>query len=191
MYNQLVQSKIRSDSHTQSSACYQYLLHIAMSSLGKYARKKFDQDSTDFRKAQEETLLLLINKHKDTALGIDFGFKSINSSEMFRETLPLTNYNFYKSKYITRILSGEENIMTQEKVDLLGATSGTSGHRSLIPHTAQISKVFFLQGITVVFDGLFSKALRMRTSCRKLVSLPFSPGGNILKTKGMMAKRRK
>ena len=42
-------------------------------------------------------MLSLINKHKDTALGIDFGFKSINSSEMFRETLPLTNYNFYKS----------------------------------------------------------------------------------------------
>ena len=75
-----IQSKIRSDSHTQSSACYQYLLHIAMSSLGKYARKKFDQDSTDFRKAQEETLLSLIDKHKDTALGIDFDFKNINSS---------------------------------------------------------------------------------------------------------------
>ena len=90
-----------------------------MSSLGKYARKKFDQDSTDFLKAQEETLLSLIDKHKDTALGIDFDFKNINSSEMFRETLPLTNYKFYKSKYIPRILSGEENIMTQEKVNLL------------------------------------------------------------------------
>ena len=111
-----------------------------MSSLGKYARRKFDQDSIDFRKAQEETLLTLIDKHKDTALGIDFDFKNIDSSEKFRETLPLTNYNFYKSKYISRILSGEENIMTQDKVDLLGATSGTSGHKSLIPHTGQISK---------------------------------------------------
>ena len=186
-----IQSKIRSDSHTQSSACYQYLLHIAMSSLGKYARKKFDQDSTDFRKAQEETLLSLIDKHKDTALGIDFDFKNINSSEMFRETLPLTNYNFYKSKYITRILSGEENIMTQEKVDLLGATSGTSGHKSLIPHTAQISKVFFLQGITVVFDGLFSKAFAHANQLQKTCKLTFQPRWQYIENEGPDGKTKK
>lgn len=85
----------------------------------------------------------------------------------FREKVPLTDYNFYKDKYISRIVNGEENIMTKDKVDLLGATSGTSGFKSLIPHTSMISKTFFLHGITIVFDGLFSKAFPQANQLQK------------------------
>ena len=170
-----INNKIWSESHTAYTATYQYFLHIFMSSLGKYAREKFDKQSTEFNKIQEETLFQLLDKHKETALGRDLQYKTIKTLDDFREKVPLTDYNFYKDKYIKRIVMGEENIMTKDKVDLLGATSGTSGFKSLIPHTSMISKTFFLHGITIVFDGLFSKAFPQANQLQKTCKLTFQP----------------
>ena len=156
-----INNKIWSDGHTCFTATYQYFLHLFMGSVGKYSRNKFDNDSMQFNSIQNQTLLYLLDKHKDTVLGQFLKYKDIKNIDEFRDKVPLTDYNFYKMKYIPRIKNGEENIMTKDKVDLLGATSGTSGYKSLIPHTPVISKIFFLHGITIVFDGLFSLTDRL------------------------------
>jgi auxin responsive GH3 gene family len=170
-----VSNKIWSDSHTPYTAFYQHALHGLMRTLGAHSRKKFDESSAHFGDAQKELLLGLLDRHKGTALGQDLGYGSMASVDDFRRRVPLTDYGFYRSKYIQRIKNGEANVMTSKKVDLLGATSGTSGHKALIPHTTDVGRAFFLHGITLVFDGLFSKAFKHADQLQKTCKLTFIP----------------
>ncbi len=55
--------------------------------------------------------------------------------------LPVTDWGDYE-RYITQILSNEQNVLTKEKVLILEPTSGTSSHTKYIPYTRGLEKEF-------------------------------------------------
>jgi hypothetical protein len=167
-------SKTKSESHSFQSAVYQYMLHKAMRLFGHFARQRLDSDSMVAEKVQEELLLELLRKNKNTKLGLDFKFDEIRSVQEYRERIPLTTYPFY-SQYINEIKLGKQNVMTAEPVHLLGATSGTSGQKSLLPHVAAIQTTFFTSGIALIFDTIFSKAFPEADQLQKTTKLTFLP----------------
>jgi len=143
---------------------------------GWVARRALDRDCQSFDQVQSELLLSILEKHRDTLLGRDLGFTGLRSADDFRAHVPLTRYPFYvEGGYIERIQRGEKNIMTAEDVTLLGATSGTSGKTSLLPHTREISTAFFFRGICLVFNSMFSGAFPDIDQLQRTCKLTFQP----------------
>lgn len=174
---------IRSDYHTYKSAAYQFTLFGAMRALGAYARRKFELSTQQYAETQGKLLRELIEKSRSTAFGRDHKFDAILESgrgsdealvAAYRRNMPLTRYNAYKS-YVARMESGEDPVsLTSDEVDLLAATSGTSGTRSLLPTTNRQRRDFFLLGIAVVFDVMmkgFPDSLQLQKTC-KLTYMP-------------------
>lgn len=54
---------------------------------------------------------------------------------------PITDYSELEP-YIERIMNGDENVLTAEKVRLLEPTSGSSGGSKYVPYTAELQKRF-------------------------------------------------
>ena len=79
------------------------------------------------------TLLDIISRNKDTEIGKKWNFESINTVDDYRRNVPLTDYEDYRP-YIERMVdSGEENLLTAEKVVFYVPSSGTTSKSKLIP----------------------------------------------------------
>ena len=103
------------------------------------------------RKIQDDYLLDLLKKNKDTVYGLECGFAGIGSVGQFRERIPIRTYDDYKP-WIDRIIAGENGVLTSEPVTLLEPTGGSSGGLKLIPYTESLRREF-LRGInTWVYD---------------------------------------
>lgn len=74
--------------------------------------------------------ILCINQ--DTEYGRGHGFSDIASAEEFRESVPLINYENIRP-LIDRMLTGEENILTSERLLAFFKTSGSLSRPKLIP----------------------------------------------------------
>lgn len=85
---------------------------------------------------QRQRLASLLRRDADTAFGREHGFSGIESYEDYRERVPLIRYEDLEP-WVERIASGEPGVLTQEPVQALVPTSGTTG-RKLIPHTASL-----------------------------------------------------
>ncbi|MFO7830221.1 MAG: GH3 auxin-responsive promoter family protein [Bacteroidales bacterium] len=85
--------------------------------------KKFPFD------AQQEVLIKLINKAKDTEFGRLYGFNSIKTIDEFRDRIPLQNYDSLKP-YIDRLMRGEQNILWPTEVRWFAKSSGTTSDKS-------------------------------------------------------------
>ncbi|XP_076032926.1 uncharacterized protein LOC143020396 isoform X2 [Oratosquilla oratoria] len=144
-----------SESHTIGSGIKHYLTLSFMKILGGRMMRKMEEDSRNFMKVQEEVLMANLKKNAETVYGQEWDFSDMNTIQEFMKMHPLTQYGHYES-YVERIKKGEENVLTKEKVLILGVTSGTSGQSRLLPTTKDIFTGFFIYGITVLFDRLFA-----------------------------------
>lgn len=86
-------------------------------------------------KTQREILQDLIASNADCAFGRAHGFGAIRSYEEFRDRVPVADYESGEP-WISRIMRGEQNVLTSEPVTRLLPTSGSSSGRKLIPFTA-------------------------------------------------------
>ncbi|KAJ8038302.1 Indole-3-acetic acid-amido synthetase GH3.17 [Holothuria leucospilota] len=84
------------------------------------------------RKAQEDVLLQIINRNKNTEYGRLFRLGDIKSLEDLRTKHPVTDYSRYKT-FADRIARGEKNVLTTEQVTRLTLTSGTTGEGKMFP----------------------------------------------------------
>lgn len=105
--------------HTFYSIYYQSITNVFMSKLGSYAIRQFQIDCKDAAKVNENLLLKLLDRCKDTAYGKDHDLQSITSREEFRRKHPITTHDHYQS-YIDRVYEGQENIMFPEKPRMIG-----------------------------------------------------------------------
>lgn len=106
--------------------------------LGLYYRR-FQKASLK-NNTQYEILESIIRKNRHTLFGKRHGFDSINSYSDFTGRIPVNDYNYY-SDYMEKICSGQNNILTSGKVELMEPTSGTSGTK-LIPYTSSLQNDF-------------------------------------------------
>jgi len=82
-------------------------------------------------KKQEKTFLKLINKAMDTAFGRKYGFEEIFWSDeplrLFKERVPVFDYDSIHRDWWYRSLEGEESVTWPGKVQYFALSSGTSG----------------------------------------------------------------
>jgi len=81
-----------------------------------------------------------MRNNRMTKYGRKYGFAKINNWDDFVR-LPLSEYQDY-CKAVEQIGDGEENVLTNDSVDILQPTSGTSSIPKLIPHTKSAAKEF-------------------------------------------------
>lgn len=103
-------------------------------------RRAFEASAEDPLKAQEETLLKYLWRNKDTEYGRKYNFGAIRSIDDYRSSVPINNCETIRP-YVDKIASGGQNILTKDKVEFFGVTSGTTDKPKLIPTTNYSEKI--------------------------------------------------
>lgn len=86
---------------------------------------------------QKELFRSLIKTAKDTDIGKQYDFKSIDSIETFRNRVPVHSYEKY-FPYIERLMKGQQNVLWPSEVKWFAKSSGTTNARSkFIPVTPE------------------------------------------------------
>ncbi|QAA34004.1 GH3 auxin-responsive promoter family protein [Clostridium manihotivorum] len=106
---------------------------------GALYKNKFNKYTKNCKQENEKVLFDILKKNSKSELGIKLNFEAIASIDDFKKKVPLTEYSYYES-YIDRMSKGESNILTREKVQYFGHTSGTTGKQKLIPSTKASKK---------------------------------------------------
>ncbi len=106
---------------------------------GALDQRAFVWDARHPGQAQNEFLLRLIKKNKNTRYGEKYAFSSIGSEKDFRNTLPVVEYSDIEP-YIDQIKTGTLNVLTSEPVSMFNMTSGTTARPKYIPLTPQGQK---------------------------------------------------
>ena len=78
---------------------------------------------------QNDVLLNLVDKAKNTIIGRDFGFSSIKSYENFSKKVPVFSYENFSDK-IELARKGENNIFWPTKIKWFAKSSGTTNSKS-------------------------------------------------------------
>jgi hypothetical protein len=123
------------------------------------ARASFVRQTRQVTQVQEAFLRSLLQAHKDTVLGREYGLADINSVEEFRRRVPILPYSSYEP-YIDRIAQGEPNVLTPDPVVYLNMTSGSTGRQKLIPVTKRSRHSLGLANQASI--GFVMEALRRR-----------------------------
>jgi len=83
---------------------------------------------------QERLLLSILHANAGTEIGRRFSFSSISSAKEFHRRVPIMSYEDI-APLVSRMLAGEQHILTQEPLVMFNMTSGTSGSPKYIPVT--------------------------------------------------------
>lgn len=113
---------------------------IVNSILSWYMKKRIHQIELFMKypdEVQEELLQALLTEARYTEWGKKYDFKSIASSQEFRQRVPVQTYETLKPE-IDRIMKGEQNILWPSDVKWFAKSSGTTADRSkFIPVTEE------------------------------------------------------
>ncbi|MCX7546746.1 GH3 auxin-responsive promoter family protein [Xanthomarina sp. F1114] len=97
-----------------------------------FLKKRFHQIDLFLKypnEVQQELLIQLVNKAKDTEVGKLYGFESIKDYKTFSERVPISTYEEYQSK-IERSRRGENNIFWPQPIKWFAKSSGTTNAKS-------------------------------------------------------------
>ncbi|MFV0572014.1 MAG: GH3 auxin-responsive promoter family protein [Xanthomarina gelatinilytica] len=97
-----------------------------------FLKKRFHQIELFLKypnEVQQELLLQLINKAKDTEIGKQYGFESITDYKTFAERVPISTYEEYQQN-IERSRLGENNIFWPQPIKWFAKSSGTTNAKS-------------------------------------------------------------
>ncbi len=78
---------------------------------------------------QQELFKKLITSARNTEWGLKYDYRSITSQEIFRDRVPLNDYDTLKP-YIERLRRGEQNILWNSEIKLFAKSSGTTSDKS-------------------------------------------------------------
>ncbi|RUS80741.1 hypothetical protein EGW08_011505 [Elysia chlorotica] len=135
---------------TFSQAARHYMVVRSLSLMGSFSRVRLERATLDVKTAQREFLLSQLEANMRTQYNIDMGLDKVKTVKDFVTFHPLTRYSDY-SRYVARMLSGEKNVLMPEDPAVFAVTSGTSGHSNIVPMARRQTKLFFLEGISVLY----------------------------------------
>ena len=78
---------------------------------------------------QSEVLKKLITQSKDTLIGKEYDFKSINNYNDFSKRIPARTYEEFFT-YINKTIKGEQNVFWNESIKWFAQSSGTTNSKS-------------------------------------------------------------
>ena len=119
----------------------------------------FRRAQRDVRETQSKLLSGLLRRNAGTEFGRRWEFDTIRSAEDYRRRVPLSTYDDYQSD-ISRIMQGEQGVLTGDPVFLLEPTSGSTGPTKLIPYTKSL-KAEFRRAIAPWVVDLFQRDPRL------------------------------
>jgi len=90
---------------------------------------------------QARYLLQLMRKNAATRFGVKHGFGRLRSVAEYQECVPVTGYEAL-AQGIESIASGEQGVLTADRVALFQPTSGSSSATKLIPWTTSLAREF-------------------------------------------------
>ena len=88
---------------------------------------------------QNEGLLKLLDKAKDTEWGKEHDYKSIRSFETYKERFPVQDYDSLK-QYVIRLRQAEQNILWPSEIKWFSKSSGTTSDKSKLIPVSQEAK---------------------------------------------------
>jgi hypothetical protein len=97
-------------------------------------KQKFEAQARDAANVNADTLRSILHHNRDTEFGRRYGFASLRTVADYQRALPVSTYEPFRP-YMERIAWGEQDVLTADKVEFLGITSGTTGQRKLLPIT--------------------------------------------------------
>jgi hypothetical protein len=100
--------------------------------LATYAVRRTRRWSHRAVELQDELLLTLVNKAKQTAFGKDHHFDAIRTYDDFKKNVPIRDYEGLSS-YFEKIQNGGENILWPGRPLYIAKTSGTTSGTKYIP----------------------------------------------------------
>jgi hypothetical protein len=113
------------------------LLSPAISRLARFRHWRIEQWMSDPIAAQREVLQDLVTHGQYTEFGRRYGLKEIFSIRMFKQHVPIHEYEDIKP-YIDRLMQGEENLLWNTPVSWFAKSSGTTSDKSkFIPITQE------------------------------------------------------
>lgn len=103
--------------------------------------------------SQLRTLFKLIDKARDTTLGVMYNFEKIILEQQleqdFQENVPITDYEDFYEKWLVKSIEGEKNHTWPGKIEFYALSSGTTGSPSKrIPVTKQMIRSFQKTGVS-------------------------------------------
>ena len=119
-----------------------------------YGVKKYSLDEAS--KIQNNILLDLINKSRNTRFGLEHDFKLIKSYKDFKKKVPTRDYEQFKN-YIDLIKKGEKDILWPGKPIYFAKTSGTTSGIKYIPVSKESIKNQVKSAGYLLFDYLKDK----------------------------------
>jgi hypothetical protein len=105
------------------------------------------------RDEQEHVLRKTLRMNRESEFGRRHGFSTIGSVREYRQRVPLSDYEDYRSG-VARIAEGHHQALTCEPVRLFEPTSGSAGPAKWIPYTASLQGQF-QRGIRAWVADLF------------------------------------
>ncbi|MFT4661957.1 MAG: hypothetical protein ACI8XB_002241 [Patiriisocius sp.] len=78
---------------------------------------------------QEEQLMLLLDKAKDTIWGRKYDYTSIDTVKEYKKRVPIQNYEDYQP-ILDRIFKGEQNLLWPTEIKCFAKSSGTTAAKS-------------------------------------------------------------
>ena len=91
--------------------------------------------ASDAERVQTELLLSLVKRNAATEYGRKYDFSGIDSLADYRRRVPLTSWKDYDN-YVSRMIRGEDNILTTEKIRYYCISSGLADNPKYIPLTS-------------------------------------------------------
>ncbi|OJH34097.1 hypothetical protein BON30_45285 [Cystobacter ferrugineus] len=105
-----------------------------MQAASHRGKQRFIEQTRHTARVNADTLRAILHHNRDTDFGRRHGFASLRTVEDYQRALPVSTYEPFRP-YMERIARGEQNVLTADRVEYLGITSGTTGQRKLLPVT--------------------------------------------------------
>jgi hypothetical protein len=111
-----------------------WLASIAVALGGRAPARRFDAAARDPIGAQQQKLLEILQRNRDTEYGRMHGFAAVKSLADYAAAVPVVRYEDIVDG-MDRVARGEKNVFTAEDPVMFARTSGTTGRPKLIPVT--------------------------------------------------------
>lgn len=105
-----------------------------LTAVAQQTKANFIRSTGQIEATQEKFLRSLLRTHRNTEFGREHGLSEIKTIEQFRQRLPVQPYSAYDA-YTQRVGNGELNVLTADTPIYINLSSGSTGHKKLIPVT--------------------------------------------------------